>query len=119
VDLNAAWRSAFQSWPAHLPKAGIIVIAQESIPFIDFLIADSFVIVERDRPDSQGGRKLIIALSAIVAVKLLTPDQLSTLTAFTESAAPAVDDGFGAPTGLASRAAAAARKTVDLGRRGF
>lgn len=119
MDLTAAWRTAFESWPTLLPKAGLIVTAtQETVPFIDFLLGESFVVVERDKPDSQGARKVIIALAAITAVKLSTPDELKTLSAFTESKKPE-DDGFGMPSGLAARASAAVRRSTDPPRRPF
>lgn len=123
MDLTAAWRSAFQSWPSTLPKAGLIVMAtQETIPFIDFLLGESFVVIERDKPDSQGARKLIIALAAISAVKLTIPEELKTLSAFATPSGgenPPGSDGFGMPSGLAARASAAARRTGDVNRRPF
>lgn len=93
-----------------------MVTALESVPFVDFLIGESFVVVERDRPDSQGARKLIIALSAIMAVKLSTPDSLATLAGFTQASVEAADD-FSAADSLASRAAAAVKRSGDFTRR--
>lgn len=119
MDVTSAWRSAFESWPADLPRSGMVVTSgQESIPFVDFLISDTFVIVERDKPDSQGARKLIIALAAIVAVKLPTTEDLSKLQPFTAKKEEP-DDGFGVPAGLASRAAAAVRRTGAIPRGSF
>jgi hypothetical protein len=119
MDLNAAWRSAFQSWPANLPKVGMIVTStQETVPFVNFLVADSFVIVERDKPDSQGARKLIIALAAITAVKLSITEDLQTLAPFAEGK-KVEEEGFGMPAGLSARASAAARRTADPPRRPF
>lgn len=115
MDLDSAWRSVFVNWPEKLPRAGMIVTStQETIPFVDFLIADSFVIVERDRPDSLGARKVIVALAAITAVKLTSPDALSTLKPFTQ--APATEE-FGLPAGTPARSAAALLRSADLGRR--
>lgn len=120
MDLTSAWRSAFESWPAELPRAGMIVVGGETVPFVDFLLGDSFVVVERDKPDSQSARKLIIALAAITAVKLTTPDELSKLKGFTEkAAAPPADDGFGMPAGLSARATAAVRRSSEPSRRPF
>lgn len=124
MDLSAAWRSAFESWPESLPKVGMIVTAtQETIPFVNFLLGESFVVVERDKPDSQGARKLIIALAAITAVKLSITEDLSTLTAFTVRKPPEStekQDEFGMPTsGLAARATAAVRRTSGPPRRPF
>jgi hypothetical protein len=104
VELSAAWRSVFESWPREMPRTGLIVLAgQEPITFVDFLMGDGFLIVERDRPDTTGARKVIIALSAIMAVKLTTTDALETLRPFTE----------GTPD-VGTRAAAAVRRTEEL-----
>ncbi len=83
VDLTAAWHSVFTSWPESLPRAGILVTStQDTIPFVDFLVAEQFVIVERDVPDSQGARKLLVALACLSAVKLKVTDELQTLSSF-------------------------------------
>lgn len=119
MDLTAAWRSAFESWPAELPRAGMIVVAGETVPFVDYLLGDSFIVVERDKPDSSSARKLIIALAAITAVKLTTPDELSKLKGFTEKAAVPVDDGFGMAPSPAARASAALKRTGETSRRPF
>lgn len=87
VDLTAAWRNVFASWPQTLPRTGMLVLAgQETVPFVDFLLGESFVVVERDKPDAQGARKLIVALAAITAVKLTTAEELATLQGFTVTA---------------------------------
>ncbi len=89
VDLTAAWRNVFASWPPTLPRTGLLVLAgQETVPFVDFLLGESFVVVERDKPDAQGARKLIVALAAITAVKLTTAEELSSLQGFTATAEP-------------------------------
>ena len=83
MDLTAAWYSVFTSWPPGLPKAGILVTStQDTVPFVDFLIADQFVIVERDVPDSQGARKLVVALACLNAVKLKVTEELQSLSGF-------------------------------------
>ena len=116
MDLTAAWRSAFESWPECLPRSGSLVANGDTVPFSNFLIGGSFVVLERDKPDSQGARKLIVALAAITAVKLTLPDALETLEAFTARPA-APEDEFGLPPEIASRAAAAVRRTGDATRR--
>lgn len=42
---------------------------QENIVFVNFLVTDGLLALERDRPDSTGSRKVIVAFSAILAVK--------------------------------------------------
>ena len=66
-----AWQNLFENWPSELPKNGQIVTAYaETIKFVDFLLGDGLVFIERDRPDSFGARKVMITYDAINAVKL-------------------------------------------------
>jgi hypothetical protein len=107
VELAASWKSVFESWPVNIPHVGMLVTSgQETIPFVDFLLGDGFVIVERDKPDSSGARKVIVSLAAITAVKLSNPDSLSTLQGFVG------EEDFGA------RAAAALRRTGSVSQYG-
>jgi hypothetical protein len=87
-----------RAWPTNLPKAGILVVGDDTIPFVDFLIADSFVVVERDKPDTQGARKIVVALAAISAVKLTTVEPLTSLRGFLDSAS---SDATAVPARLA------------------
>ena len=67
----------FESWPQNIPREGLVVTSfQEQIPFKDFMISGGVVMVERDKPDSMGGRKVIIAYEHISAVKLTNPAEL-------------------------------------------
>lgn len=71
------WKSLFENWPDSLPRKGMIVTSfQETIPFVDFLISDGIVLVERDKPDSLGGRKILVAYAAIACVKLTSTEEL-------------------------------------------
>ena len=66
-----AWQAMFENWPAELPRKGILVTTfGESIPFVSFLIANGLVMVERDRPDTSGARKIMVSYDFITAVKL-------------------------------------------------
>ncbi|MEM1062580.1 MAG: hypothetical protein AAF532_16915 [Planctomycetota bacterium] len=72
------WRSVFEDWPGSLPrKASAMTTFGETIPFVDFLIAGGGIIVQRDRPDTQGARKVIISFDAISAVKFDDPGELA------------------------------------------
>ncbi len=72
------WRSLFERWPTTLPRQALLVtVFQETIPFVDFLVGTGGLIVERDRPDSHGGRKIVIAYEAISAVKFTDPGVLA------------------------------------------
>ncbi|WP_417847666.1 hypothetical protein [Thalassoglobus sp.] len=71
MDASFAWQQIFENWPKDVPKVGIVTTNfQESIGFTDFLTTDGLLALERDRPDSAGARKVIVAFSAISAVKM-------------------------------------------------
>lgn len=71
------WQSLFEGWPASFPPQGIIVTSfQESIPFTGFMIAEGMIVLDRDKPDSFGGRKVVLAYSEIVALKITSTIEL-------------------------------------------
>lgn len=73
-----AWRNLFENWPESIPRQGLIVTSfQETIPFVNFLISGSILLAERDKPDSSGARKVLIAYEAISAVKITSPLELA------------------------------------------
>jgi hypothetical protein len=75
-----AWRALFLNWPAEIPKQGIVTTALgENVPFVGFALAPGLLLVERDKPDALGARKMIIPYSKILAVKLGTPASLQEL----------------------------------------
>lgn len=78
METAEAWRSLFEKWPESIPREGLLVTTfQETIAFNGFLVSGGILLVERDRPDSQGARKVMIAYEAISAVKLPTPMELN------------------------------------------
>jgi hypothetical protein len=82
MESAEAWRALFENWPASVPRQGLLVTTfQESIPFVDYLVSESMVMVERDKPDGLGARKVIVAYQAISAVKLSSPAELATFAA--------------------------------------
>ena len=65
------WRSLFENWPETIPREGLLVTTfNETIPFNGFLLSGGVLLVDRDKPDTFGARKVMIAYSAIQAVKL-------------------------------------------------
>lgn len=75
---GAEWRALFDQWPSSLPRQAILVTSfQETITFTDFRISAGLLLIERDRPDSYGGRKVILSFETIAAVKLADPGDLS------------------------------------------
>lgn len=73
-----AWRTLFENWPEAIPRQGILITSfGESIPFRDFLISGSILLVERETPDSLGARKVMVAYDAVSAVKITNPMDLA------------------------------------------
>jgi hypothetical protein len=71
MDQSECWRDLFMNWSPKIPRQGLIVTsAQEAIPFINFMTSRGVLLVERDRPDGSGARKVMVAFSAIQGVKL-------------------------------------------------
>ena len=78
MDTAEAWKSLFESWPQTIPRQGMLVTSyNETIPFSNFLISGGILLVERDNPDSHGARKVMVAYSAISAVKIASPMELA------------------------------------------
>lgn len=72
------WRNLFQHWPASMPKQGLLVTTfGEQIGFVNFLVSATAVIVERDKPDTIGARKVVLDYTAISALKLTDPSDLA------------------------------------------
>jgi len=72
------WRSILENWPDVIPKKGIVVTTyQESIPFQNFLLSSGIVLLERDKPDSLGARKVMLSYEAICAIKLTDTTELA------------------------------------------
>jgi len=64
------WQMLFEGWPESFPTHGIIVTTyQESIPFINFMINDGLIVLERDKPDSSDARKVILPFGSIAGLK--------------------------------------------------
>jgi hypothetical protein len=73
-----AWRNIFENWPESIPRQGLVVTTfQETIAFTGFLISGSILLVERDKPDTSGARKVMLAYDAIAAVKITSPLELA------------------------------------------
>ena len=71
MDAAETWRALFENWPEAIPRSGLLVTTfQETIPFVNFMVSGGAVLIERDKPDGVGARKVIVAYTAIAAVKL-------------------------------------------------
>ena len=72
------WRNLFEHWPKSIPRQATLVTSfGEQIAFVNFLVSGGAVLVERDRPDTNGARKVIVAYEAIQAVKLTDPGDIA------------------------------------------
>jgi hypothetical protein len=66
------WREFFVQWPADLHRRGILVTSfGDQIPFSAFWSSSSLLLLERQTPDSQGSRTIILPFSQITAVKIV------------------------------------------------
>ena len=78
MDTASSWRSLFESWPESIPRQGMVVTSlQETIQFANFLVSGGILLLERDKPDTYGARKVFVAYDGIAAVKLPTPMELA------------------------------------------
>jgi hypothetical protein len=68
----------FENWPDAIDRRGAIVTSHgESIPFAGFMISAGLLLIERDGPDANGARKIILAYDTIAMVKLTTAGEMS------------------------------------------
>jgi hypothetical protein len=80
MDHSAAdtWRNVFQHWPGSVPKQGILVTNfGEQITFVNFLVSGTAVLIEKDKPDTVGARKVIVDYGAISALKIADPSDIA------------------------------------------
>ena len=78
MDAVQAWHKLFANWPQSVPREGMVVTVTDTIPFINFLVSEGLVLLERDRPDALGARKVMVPYGSIIVVKLTSPAELST-----------------------------------------
>ena len=73
------WGPILDQWPRGMTRKGIILTTfQETISFVDFRVSHGVLLLERDRPDSHGARKVMLSLGSIAALKFADPGELST-----------------------------------------
>ncbi len=66
------WKDVFARWPAEMPRRGVIVARfGEQIPFSAFSVSETFVLVERQTPDSLGARTIVLPYQEIAALKIV------------------------------------------------
>ncbi|MGQ0636666.1 MAG: hypothetical protein ACT4QC_18805 [Planctomycetaceae bacterium] len=65
------WRMLFEGWPSSLPRRGLLITTfGEAIPFVGYLLSPGIVLLDRDRPDTMGARKVLVAFDNIAALKI-------------------------------------------------
>ncbi|MCA9234995.1 MAG: hypothetical protein KDA44_05975 [Planctomycetales bacterium] len=68
------WRDLFTNWPAEVPRLGLIVSSlADQTPFRNFWIRGELLLLERNVPDANGGRFVLISFDVINTVKLNSP----------------------------------------------
>ncbi len=71
MTAGESWRGVFENWPESIPRRGVVITQfQENIAFSGFLISGGIVLLERDKPDTIGARKVMVAYDAIAAIKI-------------------------------------------------
>ncbi|MCA9185174.1 MAG: hypothetical protein R3E01_16275 [Pirellulaceae bacterium] len=74
MDVPAIWNDFFQRWPEKLNRRGVVVTTYgEQIAFNDFLRHEHAILLERQAPDSMGGRKVVLPFHKIDCVKITDP----------------------------------------------
>ena len=88
-EVTKVWRDFFASWPAEMGRRGVVIPAyDEQIPFVDFLIGQDVVILERPTPDAVGGRRVVLPFARIEGVKYTEPLKTQQLLAAGYQGAP-------------------------------
>jgi hypothetical protein len=66
------WGEFLSNWPADVSRHGIVVTTfNEQILFSTFWTSGNFLMLERQTPDSQGARTLILPYEQILALKMV------------------------------------------------
>ena len=72
------WQAIFENWPEVIQRRGVIVSKHgETLPFVNFMISEGLLLIERDGPDAAGTRRAIIGYDSIAIVKLMSNAEMS------------------------------------------
>lgn len=73
-EMADLWRAAFATWPSNFRRKGVLVpVAGEAIPFSDFVMTKSLLVLERPTPDNVGARRVAIPFERIHNLKYTEP----------------------------------------------
>ena len=82
MNTGEYWRAMFENWPSSVPRRGLVITTfNESIAFVNYMMSGGILLLERDRPDTVGARKVMIAYDAISAVKITDVVELANFQA--------------------------------------
>ena len=71
MNTGEYWKSLFENWPSSVPRRGLLITTfNDSVAFVNYMMSGGILLLERDRPDTVGARKVMIAYDAISAVKI-------------------------------------------------
>lgn len=77
MDAAQSWQKLFETWPNAIPKEGMVVTdSGDNVTFINFMTSPGLLLLERDRPDATGARKVMVAYSSISSVKMQSTMEL-------------------------------------------
>ena len=77
MDGDNSWRTLFENWPKAIAKVGVLITAfGDTVPFNNFMVNEGILLVQRERPDTIGARKMMVSFTAIVALKLVDVEGL-------------------------------------------
>ncbi len=77
MEGDNSWREFFENWPQTIPKVGVLIPSfGEPVAFNDFRVNEGILLVQRERPDTIGARKLMVSFTAILALKLVDVEPL-------------------------------------------
>jgi hypothetical protein len=66
------WGDFFAHWPIDLPRRGILVTSfNEQISFSTFSTSANFLMLERQTPDAQGARSVVVPYDEVLALKIV------------------------------------------------
>ena len=77
MDALQAWHKLFTAWPENVPREGLVVTVTDTIPFTNFLVSEGLVLLERDRPDALGARKVMVPFANIIVLKMTSTAELA------------------------------------------
>jgi len=76
------WRSLLENWPASVPRRGLLITSfNENVPFVNYMMSGGILLLERDKPDTVGARKVMVAYDSIAAVKITDVVELANFQA--------------------------------------